>query len=66
MEDFGSFGGFQGTNSGRTLGVFCQNLPLALGGRDCGRRIHIISFQFCSDQIGETYLEDLIDFFSFA
>ena len=39
MEDFGSFGGFQGNNSGRTLGVLFQHLPLALGGPDCGRRI---------------------------
>ena len=39
MENFGSFSSFQGTNSGRTLGVFCQHLPLALRGRDCGRRI---------------------------
>ena len=30
---------FQGTHSG-TLGVFCQNLTLALGVRCCGRRIH--------------------------
>ena len=30
-EIFGSFGSFQGANSGRTLSVFCQNLPLALG-----------------------------------
>ena len=28
MDDFGSFGGFQGTDSGRTLGVFCQHIPL--------------------------------------
>ena len=34
MDDFGSFGGFQGTNSARTLGVFCQHLYLALGGQD--------------------------------
>ena len=30
---------FQGTNSGRTLGVFCQHLPLALNGQDCEERI---------------------------
>ena len=38
MYDSESFGGFQGTNSGRKLGVFCQHLPLALGVRDCSRR----------------------------
>ena len=32
MDHFGSFGGFQGTNSGRTLNVFCQHLPFSLGG----------------------------------
>ena len=31
MDNFGSFGIFQGTNYGRTLCVFCQHLPLALG-----------------------------------
>ena len=36
---FLNFVDFQGTNYGRTLGVFCQHLPLALGGRDCGIRI---------------------------
>ena len=44
MDNLGSFGGFQETNSGITLDAFCQNLPSALGGRDCGRRIRIISF----------------------
>ena len=39
MEYFGSFGGFQGTNSARTLGVFYLHLTLALGGQDCGIRI---------------------------
>ena len=28
MDNFRSFGGFKGTNSGRTLGVFCHLLPL--------------------------------------
>ena len=41
MDDFGSFGGFHGKNYGRTLGVFCQPLTLALGVRYCGRRIQI-------------------------
>ena len=39
MDDFASFDGFQGTNSGISLGVFCQHLPLALGGREYGRSI---------------------------
>ena len=39
MDNFGSFGDFQETNSGRTLSVFSQHLPLDLGGKDCGRRI---------------------------
>ena len=39
MDDFGTFGGFQGRIYGRILGVLCQYLPLALGGRDCGIRI---------------------------
>ena len=39
MDDVRSLGGFQGTNFGRTLGVFCQHLPLALGGKDCGRMV---------------------------
>ena len=39
MDNFGSFGGFQGTNYESKSGVFCQNLTLALGGRYCGKRI---------------------------
>ena len=39
MDDFGSFSGFQGTNSRRRLGVLFQNLSLDLGGPDCGIRI---------------------------
>ena len=31
MDDFGSFGGIQVTNSGRTLSVFYQHTPLSLG-----------------------------------
>ena len=31
MDDFGSFGIFQGTNYGRVVGIFYQHLPLALG-----------------------------------
>ena len=38
---FGRFRGFQGTNSGRTLGVLFQNLSLAFGGPEYGRRIKI-------------------------
>ena len=41
MDDFGSFGVFQETNTGITLGVFCQHLPLDSGGQDYGRRIKI-------------------------
>ena len=41
INDFGSFSGFQGTNSGRTLGVFCQHIPLDLGGQYCWRSIQI-------------------------
>ena len=40
MENFGSFGVFQGTNSGRTLGVFCYYPTLDLVGRDYVRKIH--------------------------
>ena len=36
MDAVGRFGGFQGTNSGIILGVFCQHLPLALGGQFYG------------------------------
>ena len=39
MDDFGSSRVFHGRNSGRTLGVFCQNITLPLGVRYCGRRI---------------------------
>ena len=38
MDEFIRFDGFQGANSGRKLGVFCQHLPLALEGQDFGRR----------------------------
>ena len=31
IDEFGSFRGFQGTNSGITLGVFCQHPPFSLG-----------------------------------
>ena len=41
MDNFGSFGGFQGTNYGRTLDVLCQHLHLALGGQNCGITIKI-------------------------
>ena len=41
MDNFGSFGSFQGTNSGRTLDVLFQHLHLALEGPDCGRSIKI-------------------------
>ena len=41
IDDFGSCSGFQGTVSGRTLGVFCHNLHLALGDQYHGRRIQI-------------------------
>ena len=39
MNNFVRFRCFQGTNYGRALDVFCQNLTLTLGGQDCGRRI---------------------------
>ena len=39
MDNFESFGGFQGMNCVITLGVFFHNLLLALVGRDCGIRI---------------------------
>ena len=39
MGDFGTFGNFQGTDSGRTLDAFWQHLTFDLEGRDCGRRI---------------------------
>ena len=41
MGDCKRFGGIQRTNYGRTLGVFCQHLTLALGGLECVRRIQV-------------------------
>ena len=35
MDNFGSFGGFQGMDSVRTLGFLFKHQPLALWGTDC-------------------------------
>ena len=41
IDDFVSFVGFQGTNSGRILGALFQHLLLSLRGTYNGRRIKI-------------------------